>query len=118
VAIVNCMDPKIKADWVAALRSGKYTQAQGRLRISAGDDESNVDGYCCLGVICDVTQKRWVRQHTYWYALVGSELEPTWYGMLPKGAFGLTDNTIRHLANMNDSGKSFNEIADWIEANL
>jgi hypothetical protein len=32
--------------WIEALRSGKYPQGHGALRSS--------DGYCCLGVLCDV----------------------------------------------------------------
>lgn len=35
--------------WVAALRSGEYTQASGRLHDSRG--------YCCLGVACEVAVK-------------------------------------------------------------
>ena len=37
------IDPEFKAEWVAALRSGKYTQGQRGLV----DTENN---YCCLGV--------------------------------------------------------------------
>lgn len=32
--------------WVSALRSGKYKQTKGALQ--------NQDGYCCLGVACDL----------------------------------------------------------------
>ncbi len=34
--------------WIAALESGNWSQATGRLR---RDDESGF-GYCCLGVLC------------------------------------------------------------------
>jgi hypothetical protein len=44
------MDPKIKAKWVAALRSGDYVQGQGVLR-----DKSR--HFCCLGVLCDVAAR-------------------------------------------------------------
>ena len=40
----------VKEAWVKALRSGKYKQARGRLRNQRG-------GYCCLGVLCDLSQK-------------------------------------------------------------
>jgi len=33
--------------WVDALRSGKYKQATGQLRVN--------DSYCCLGVACELT---------------------------------------------------------------
>ena len=40
------MKPSIKEMWVNALLSGDYSQTTGVLR-------SN-DGYCCLGVLCDL----------------------------------------------------------------
>lgn len=40
------MDAGIKKEWIEALRSGKYPQAQDRLRSS--------QGFCCLGVLEDV----------------------------------------------------------------
>jgi hypothetical protein len=40
------MDQDIKKRWVDALRSGEYKQARNYL--SAGD------GYCCLGVLCEI----------------------------------------------------------------
>lgn len=43
------MNAERKAEWVAALKSGEYGQANGVLR--AGD------GYCCLGVLCDLAEK-------------------------------------------------------------
>jgi hypothetical protein len=42
------MDAKLKADWVKALRSGKYKQAEGKLH------DPDEDSYCCLGVLCKV----------------------------------------------------------------
>jgi hypothetical protein len=41
------MDATIKAQWVAALRSGDYTQGQGSLKTRDGS-------YCCLGVLCAI----------------------------------------------------------------
>lgn len=43
------MDPKVKAMWTEALRSGEYEQARGYLRTD--------NGYCCLGVLCEVAVK-------------------------------------------------------------
>ena len=47
------MNKEVKKIWLTALRSPKYLQAKGRLRriILAGDHE----GYCCLGVLCDLS---------------------------------------------------------------
>jgi hypothetical protein len=41
------MDPEVKAKWLAALRSGQYRQAKHHLR-------NGNDGYCCLGVLCEI----------------------------------------------------------------
>lgn len=41
---------RVKAQWVAALRSGEYQQGTGALR--HGDDT-----YCCLGVLCELAVK-------------------------------------------------------------
>jgi len=38
-----------RAKWLAALRSGDYSQDTGQLQ--------GGDGFCCLGVACDVFQK-------------------------------------------------------------
>lgn len=44
------MKPKIKRQWVDALRSGEYEQgARGTLKSESG--------YCCLGVLCDLAVK-------------------------------------------------------------
>jgi hypothetical protein len=39
------MDPDIKDEWLAALRSGEYQQ--GKSYLKTGENE-----YCCLGVLC------------------------------------------------------------------
>lgn len=44
---------KVMKAWVAALRSGDYTQCQGALRRNNGDS-----GYCCLGVLADIAVKQ------------------------------------------------------------
>lgn len=41
------MNPEIKAQWVAALRSGDYQQGRGQLR-------SGNNTYCCLGVLMEL----------------------------------------------------------------
>ena len=43
------MKADIKAKWLAALRSGQYEQTIAVLR--------NNEGYCCLGVLCDLYAK-------------------------------------------------------------
>jgi hypothetical protein len=43
------MNSTIKAQWVAALRSGEYKQGTNYLR--------KEDRFCCLGVLCDLAVK-------------------------------------------------------------
>lgn len=43
------MNADVKAQWLAALRSGEYEQTDGYLH--------NDNGYCCLGVLCDLAVK-------------------------------------------------------------
>jgi hypothetical protein len=51
------MNPEIKQKWLNALRSGEYPQGRNSLR--------NGNGFCCLGVLCDIyskeTNKSWTR---------------------------------------------------------
>lgn len=44
------MKARVKQQWLRALRSGRYRQGQNLLR-------TNKDGFCCLGVLCDVYNK-------------------------------------------------------------
>lgn len=43
------MNSEVKEKWIAALRSNEYKQTQGYLHTH--------DGYCCLGVLCDLYAK-------------------------------------------------------------
>lgn len=112
------MDPDTKVKWVAALRSGTFRQGTGFLAAKRGDEKF---GHCCLGVLCAITPKvksageisRGVRAYRY-----GGSVSDAF---LPKPfaeAVGLDQATQDRLANMNDNGLSFDEIADWIDENL
>lgn len=107
------MDIKTKQKWVKALRSGEYKQGTGQLRNSKAE-------YCCLGVLCDLVEPN------QWHRDANGRGDEADTGM-PRSAlqqkFGLNKpcsrssaNTIADkLASMNDNGKSFEEIANWIE---
>jgi hypothetical protein len=45
------MNPDVKAKWLAELRSGKFAQTRNKLK--------KPDGFCCLGVLCDI----YAREH-------------------------------------------------------
>ena len=101
------MDSALKDKWVAALRSGKYTQGTGRLR-SPFDN-----GHCCLGVLADIVDPK------------GWKAEQIWRGNIDvlsleeRRPIGLHGRTANALMRMNDDrGWGFIEIADWIEENL
>ncbi len=124
MTIYKKMDQAIKAKWIAALRSGQYDQTQGRLRSPLTDEYNK---FCCLGVACDVYDSGgWKKLEQ-----IGKN-PPVWnhvatdrsysqaslsYHMM--AVLGICSSTQAHLINMNDKeGKTFAEIADWIEANL
>lgn len=103
------LDPELKAKWIAALRSGEYKQAKGVLW-----DRTN-DSYCCHGVLCRVLGK----DDEYILANLGMIPNFDGYPEILRPINGLDEGDIgRHLAALNDTGISFNEIANWIEENL
>lgn len=129
------MNSKIKEAWVNALRSGEYNQGGEKLR--------GANGYCCLGVLCDIYAKEHNREWDFrGYDDDGDEtnLHPMdyWYfdeegEFLPKSVMKWaeleTNNPILRVedeedvfadevAHINDSGYSFSTIADLIQAQL
>ena len=112
------MNEKAK-QWVAELRSGKYKQGQGALRTSSNH-------FCCLGVLCDISYpegwwKEFDEYDHYSFELLKSDDETNYYSedeMPPEALIrevGLDYEDAKGLAKMNDSGDSFDEIADEIE---
>lgn len=111
------LTPQQCKDWVTALRSGQYQQGTRILK--------NEGKHCSLGVLCDVhpdIEWRIVEIGRYkteahntitHYAFVTSapiQIAPT-----PADSFAMQTK----LAELNDElGHSFDQIADWIEANI
>lgn len=99
--------------WIEALRSGKYKQTKTVLclKTSHGDN-----AYCCLGVANEIFN-------------LNAQIDETLYGTRYQEVLGLfdSDGVIKgdedeleclSLLEMNDSdGKTFVEIADFIEKN-
>jgi hypothetical protein len=114
----------IRDTWLPALRSGRYTQGKGRLR----QNVDGIDQFCCLGVACDLTNfGDWSLEEIEMtdtttdtgYIYAGSSI------YLPskavKNFLDLESGyrkplDVHTLAERNDSGDSFDEIADYIEA--
>jgi hypothetical protein len=106
------LSPEFKAKWLAALRSGKYEQGRGFLR-------SENDCYCCLGVALDLCGVVW-KADSWRDGRYGTAEHGSWaYPIAPeRKTLGLTLDQAHELASLNDMGKSFAEIADYIEKNL
>lgn len=120
---------------VDALRSGEYEQAQSQLRRMY----ANHDAYCCLGVACDIFAKetgegKWgdfgahdedgelfiAQKDSYPFTSESSMPEPVrkWFGFRTNsGGIDGYETFGQTLINLNDGGKSFAEIADFIEEN-
>ena len=109
---------KIRDKWIDALRSGQYKQGHRVLR-SAGDN------YCCLGVLCEVERLTCKLVRNYFYDFAGhvSDINYLGYsnidasGKLPTAVSyidGSTETQSSALADLNDEGFTFDEIAEII----
>jgi hypothetical protein len=99
--------------WIEALRSGNYKQSRIYLR--------HREGYCCLGVLCDLHPDVDWSKNTSGAVFYPFGVEERDLGNLPDIASswsGLTNEQKNILMSMNDGGKSFEEIADYIEKNI
>lgn len=123
------LDPDFKRKWVEALRSGKYLQGKSLLASQSKEDADAVN-YCCLGVAgCTVgIPVNQMREESEFSDIIDYEVgsgnpnlenKETSFIMsvLPRELiFG---NLVDKLVSLNDEqGKTFLEIADWIEENL
>jgi hypothetical protein len=118
---------EIKTRWLHALRSGEYTQTVEMLRRTLTDGGS---GYCCLGVLAEVLEPG--KLNTYYGEdfldenITNNEEFIAVHGL--EALCAEVDNSKSEyapgstyedvLVNMNDGGKTFAEIADWIEEHL
>ncbi len=111
------LKPRIKKLWIAALRSGKYEQCKGALHRVNG-------GYCCLGVLTQLYIKenklKWkkgTRKRTKLAFDNEQEFVPktvqTWANINVNGSYGYYGD--KDLAEDNDNGLSFEDIANIIE---
>ncbi len=105
------MNKTLKKAWIKDLRGGKIEQATGALCNLQG-------GMCCLGVLADIAiDGDWVPYGGLYQLVSGNDVMT---GALPAPAqFGISLRQQNTLIGLNDDqGKSFAEIADWIEENL
>ena len=113
------MNQDIKAKWVAALRSGDYVQGRGALRVD--------NKFCCLGVLCnihaqdhpEVAAMQQDRNSYMGKASFPHKKVSKWADLEDCGDNRVSINGIsKHLAEHNDNGRTFLEIADAIESQL
>lgn len=118
-----------KKAWVKALRSGKYRQGTGTL---CRQVRPRVE-FCCLGVACAIAELPWQFNRNGLVYFSDQIVKEGWYedldfplldansSKVPETFardIGLSPRAQEQLISMNDSGKSFEEIADWIDKNL
>lgn len=103
------MNQTVKKKWVEALRSDRYDQTRGYLKYGSC--------FCVLGVLCDIVDpngwKPYNRDSQSWRGEAG---------VIPSklcSAIHLKGKDAGRLMQMNDGeGKTFKELADYIENNL
>lgn len=105
------MNPEIKAQWIAALRSGTYLQGVGALHVN-GD-------YCCLGVLCDLHAKAGLGTWNGHYYGNRVDLLPEFVAEWADLSISPEINDVQ-LVDLNDGvggyeQRTFDEIADLIE---
>lgn len=132
--------PEVKPAFLDALRGGNYEQTQGTLRRRTVLENEPRAYFCCLGVLCNLGSGYWATSvdgqdvyHPADGASIYDEISGNCDGFthdpagqdaggLPPAAVwqaaGLTVNEVRRLANMNDDGKTFLEIADVVEKEM
>lgn len=112
------MKEAIKKRWLEALNSGEYNQTTGRLKRESG--------FCCLGVLCDLYSKEkneeWYAYSDYHFEFLGSPtLLPLavrrWAG-IEEGNPSVSYKRPTSLAQLNDRGKTFKQIAKVIKKYL
>ena len=129
------MNKRVKQLWLEALRSGEYDQTVGRLQRT--DADGHPEGFCCLGVLCDLYRKETGRgewdEDGYFVldgdAEVGAPQDEVawWAGIWENENSGVItqpyvevdwDEKPVPISEENDRFASFAEIADIIEEQL
>ena len=108
------MKRDIRDQWIAALRSGEYKQGNGVLHQVSKD---GAERFCCLGVLCRV-----LKETPSPVQKNGDVLYDNLCGILSsklRDLVGIRIQTMDEIIWMNDQQRwSFDQIADWVQANL
>lgn len=120
------MKQEVKELWIEALLSGEYKQSQQHLQ--------NEDGFCCLGVLCDVYAKsqslEWGEHREYDdgfcsynpFSFLGCdeflpEVVMEWAGLEHEDPI-ITHDGPTTLSALNDYGHGFEKISELIKEQL
>lgn len=126
------MNPEIRAQWCAALRSGEYPQTKEALRrLPEEIQQGGHPAYCCLGVLTDLYIKAGNDEMVAGDEFLGAgDGEPASVWASVEGSLalavmewaGLTDRDPElrpglhgNAVFLNDEGHTFAEIADLID---
>ena len=106
------MDGMVKNKWVGALRSSDYEQ--GRQQLCDGER------FCALGVLCDTLGLGFsvLSDGRRAYRDRDGYRDSRVFPMHVSEEIGLAGIEISDIAKMNDEGRTFGEIADYIEREL
>jgi hypothetical protein len=86
----------LRLEWLARLRAGKDKQIRGQF-------EDDKDGVCAVGLAVRILEEHGI----------ASKVLAT--GYIVRKRFGMSDRMVHKIMVLNDSGKSFPEIADVLE---
>ena len=106
------MNIEDKNEWIEALTSGEYKQGKSYLCTKSGQ-------FCCLGVLADLHDDfdqefgEWSKGHAKTIEGFSSYPPRVWIEDR-----GLKDSQVDTLVSMNDAGRDFFEIANWIRNNV
>lgn len=107
------MTPEVMKRWCKALRSGEYDQTSSYLKLSHKTTHLPA-GYCCLGVLLDIEGTDFDKnEHYFQDAFSKATLTDEFLD-----AVGLTQHEANEFSEMNDAGRSFEDIAEQIMETL
>lgn len=111
-------EKKMLKEWIRALRSGKYNQ--NKYYLHDYDYENGYEGYCCLGVGCDLfIDAYWESSGNIW-TIKGCDSRPPVGDTTFQKFVDRTNNFSNEcvgdrLADLNDDGVGFEEIANLLQ---
>lgn len=116
-------------EWIDALVSGEYSQGNGKLAVlnlNQETQEYDKKSYCCLGVICQLRDADgWVMADPY--SVEGHKLGAdsltrqfgnAYLGKATAQLYRISRGGQKQLAQLNDTGKTFSQIAVFIAEQL